>query len=185
MISAVVSTAAEPLDLVQTNVNKVVGILEKIHNLSPDDKAAIEEQRQLANAVVLDTFDFNVLSRRALGRNYKKFTEEEYTQFVDMFTELLFSNYYNRIKDYTVEHVDYVKEVMLTESKAEVNTIVHSNNRKFPVDYRLYVKNGQWRVYDVIIEGISMINNYRSQFNSILEDHSAAILLEKLRDKNE
>ena len=180
-----ISIAQEPLQLVEQNVNQVIDILNALHEIEPEDADAIEAQRLRAREVLVNTFDFNVLSRRSLGRNYKAFSSEQYKTFVDLFTELLFNNYYNRIKDYTVSKVDYVKEVRLSKSKAEVQTIVYSNGQKYPIEYRLYVKDGTWRVYDVIIEGISMINNYRSQFNSLLDDHKAEELLEKLRHKTD
>lgn len=176
--------AGKPMEMVEKNVNEVVSILNSIHDVPAEHSQTHEAKRNRAHEIIRETFDFNVLARRALGRHYRAFNEEQYTQFVESFTTLLFNNYYNRIKDYTVDNVQYVKETMLTDTKAEVQTIVESRGQKYPIDYRLYEKDGQWQVYDVIIEGVSMINNYRSQFTRILEDKNATSLLEMLSNKN-
>lgn len=186
LIAALAATtlfAGKPQDFIEVMMVEVTDILNLINAIPASDTEAIAAQKERAWKVFEQSFDFNVLSRRALGRNYKRFDETQYQDFVKDFTDLLFENYYDRLKDYVIEDIEYPKEVTLAESKVEVQTLVQSRGQKYPIYYRLYEKDGQWRIYDVIIEGVSMISNYRSQFSPIIEDNGPNGLIEKLRSK--
>ncbi len=184
-MSLSVAHCGEVLDFVKKNLTEMVNILTVLRSSPKEDTQAFESAKERARKIIVGTFDFNVLSRRSLGVNFKKFSEVEYNQFVNLFTDLLFNNYYNRIKDLTVERIEYVNENALSDSKAEVQTIVHSAGQKYTMEYRLYKKDGAWLVYDVIVEGISMVNNYRTQFDVILQKQSPSVLIEKLITKSE
>jgi phospholipid transport system substrate-binding protein len=146
--------------------------------LSREDKLA--EIRKVINEV----FDYNELSRRTLGREWKKFKPEQQTEFVDLFSKLLENVYADRILAYTHEKIEFGKETELKKGRVEVESyIVTMDNKKVPLFYRMSNKTGQWRVYDVVIEGVSMIKNYRGQFRQILSKKKPEDLLVTLRKK--
>jgi phospholipid transport system substrate-binding protein len=142
--------------------------------------AKLVEIRNIINEV----FDYKELSRRTLGREWKKFKPEQRTEFIDLFSKLLENVYADRILAYTHEKIEFGKETELKKGRVEVESyIVTMNNKKVPLFYRMSNKTGQWRVYDVVIEGVSMIKNYRGQFRQILSKKKAEDLLQTLREK--
>ena len=146
--------------------------------LARDDKLA--EIRKVINEV----FDYKELSRRTLGREWKKFKPEQRTEFIDLFSKLLENVYADRILAYTHEKIEFGKETELKKGRVEVESyIITMDNKKVPLFYRMSNKTGQWRVYDVVIEGVSMIKNYRGQFRQILSKKKPEDLLETLRKK--
>jgi phospholipid transport system substrate-binding protein len=146
--------------------------------LSKDAKLA--EIRKIINEV----FDYKELSIRTLGREWKKFKPEQQTEFVDLFSKLLENVYADRILAYTHEKIEFGKETELKKGRVEVESyIVTLDNTKVPLFYRMSNKSGQWRVYDIVIEGVSMIKNYRGQFRQILSKKKPEDLLQTLREK--
>ena len=146
--------------------------------LSKDAKLA--EIRKIINEV----FDYKELSRRTLGREWKKFKPEQQTEFIDLFSRLLENVYADRILAYTHEKIEFGKETELKKGRVEVESyIITLDNTKVPLFYRMTNKSGQWRAYDVVIEGVSMIKNYRGQFRQILSKKKPEDLLQTLREK--
>ena len=146
--------------------------------LSKDAKLA--EIRKIINEV----FDYKELSRRTLGREWKKFKPEQQTEFIDLFSRLLENVYADRILAYTHEKIEFGKETELKKGRVEVESyIITLDNTKVPLFYRMTNKSGQWRAYDVVIEGVSMIKNYRGQFRQILSKKKPEDLLQILREK--
>jgi phospholipid transport system substrate-binding protein len=172
--------AATGKESVENQVNK---ILEKLKDpafkAQPRD-AKIAEVRKIINEI----FDYTELSKRTLGRNWKKFSDAQKTEFMSLFSALLENVYADRILAYTHEVIEFGKETELRKNQVEVESnIITSDNKKVPLNYRLILKDNQWRVYDVVIEGVSMVKNYRSQFKQILSKKSPEELLETLRKK--
>ena len=146
--------------------------------LSRDAKLA--EIRKVINEV----FDYKELSQRTLGRDWKKFKPEQQTEFVDLYSKLLENVYADRILAYTHEKIEFGKETELKKGRMEVESyIITLDKTKVPLFYRMSNKTGQWRVYDVVIEGVSMIKNYRGQFRQILSKKKPEDLLQTLREK--
>jgi phospholipid transport system substrate-binding protein len=146
--------------------------------LSRDAKLA--EIRKIINEV----FDYKELSQRTLGRDWKKFKPEQQTEFIDLFSKLLENVYADRILAYTHEKIEFGKETELKKGRVEVESyIITLDNTKVPLFYRMSNRTGQWRVYDVVIEGVSMIKNYRGQFRQILSKKKPEDLLQTLREK--
>jgi phospholipid transport system substrate-binding protein len=140
----------------------------------------INEIRTIINEV----FDWQELSRRTLGREWKKFKPDQQKEFVSLFEELLQNIYADRILAYTSEKIEFGKETELKKGRVEVESyIITKDNKKVPLFYRMTDKSGQWRVYDVVIEGVSMVKNYRGQFREILSKKKPEDLLQTLRDK--
>ncbi len=153
--------AATPKETVETGVNKVLKTL-----TDPAFKAKTKEVKiKEVSDIVSNIFDFKELSRRTLGRDWKKMSAAQQTEFVQLFTELLQGVYADRLLAYSDQKVIFEKELMLKKDNAEVQSyILNSDGNKIPLFYRLTDKSGSWKVYDIIIEGVSMVKNYRTQF---------------------
>ncbi|RPI55248.1 MAG: ABC transporter substrate-binding protein [Deltaproteobacteria bacterium] len=175
------STLADgAFDFVSTSVDKVLTILrDPIYK----KESAREVQRQKLRTVVEALFDYDEISIRVLGRERKSFTPEQLDEFSDLFTRLMEKVYLNRIQEYSDEKVIYGKATILSENKAEVETNVVTASKQIPIDYRVVYKHGEWRGYDVFIEGVSLVKNYRSQFSKILQNKTPEDLLQQLREK--
>jgi phospholipid transport system substrate-binding protein len=172
--------AAAPMETVKTGVDKVLATL-----TDPAFKAKSKEQQlaQLTDAINT-IFDFEELSKRTLGREWKKMTDAQQKEFVQLFRELLQGVYADRLLAYSDQKVIFDKENMLKKGTAEVQSYLQTaDGKKIPLFYRLTDKSGDWKVYDVIIEGVSMVKNYRTQFREILAKDSPDKLLEILRNK--
>lgn len=172
--------AATPKETVEAGVNKLLKTLE-----DPSFKAKPKDERiAIIGAEIETVFDFKELSRRTLGREWKKMTAEQQKEFVKLFRELLQGVYADRLLAYSDQKIIFDKEKMLKKGRAEVQSYLQtSDGKKIPLFYRLTNKSGSWKVYDVIIEGVSMVKNYRTQFRQILAKDSPDKLLEILRDK--
>jgi phospholipid transport system substrate-binding protein len=165
---------------IEAQINKMLAKMNEpaFKELSRDAK--LEEVRKIINEV----FDYKELSRRTLGREWKKFKPEQQTEFIDLFSKLLENVYADRILAYTHEKIEFGKETELKKGRVEVESyIITMDNKKVPLFYRMSNKTGQWRVYDVVIEGVSMIKNYRGQFRQILQKKKPEDLLQTLREK--
>ena len=134
--------------------------------------------------VVSPLFDFREMSRRSLGAKWKEASEEQRVEFVDLFSDLLASNYIKKIRDNIEESSFTVASERNTSPKTSlVKTIVDYEGQKTSIDYRMRIKNNAWKVYDVIIENIGLVSNYRSEFGSIVDKHGVSGLIDKLRAK--
>jgi len=172
--------ADTPLESIQKQVNNVLDVLREPGIKNGTAKDALEER---ILAIAEDIFDYNELSRRALGQNWKKLNVKEKEEFTDLFSTLLAGVYMDRIVTYTDEKVIFEKENMFSENQGEVQSKVITGSTEIPIYYRVIRKDGNWKVYDVIIEGVSLIKNYRGQFRQILTNRSPEYLLQVLRKK--
>jgi phospholipid transport system substrate-binding protein len=176
------SRAGAPLDAVQAPVDKVLGVL-RDPALKGESKRDLKEQKIWS--ILESIFDSTELAKRTLARNWVKFTPDQQKEFESLFKKLLGNVYMDRILAYSDEKVVYAKELMLTEKTAEVQSKILTQTNEIPIYYRLTSKSGNWKVYDVLIEGVSLVQNYRSQFNEILLKKTPQDLLEILRKKVE
>jgi phospholipid transport system substrate-binding protein len=180
LVSVPSAFAGAPREQVQSAIEKVTAILND-PNLKSDAKKSerIERLRQ----VIFPKFDFAEMAKRSLGSNWQRRTPEEQQEFVKLFRELIENSYVENIDSYNGEKVNIVGEKQ-EKDFAQVNTkIVNNKGEEFSVDYRLLQSGGDWKIYDVVIENISIVNNYRSQFNRVIAKSSFEDLLQKLRDK--
>ncbi len=174
------ANAGVPLDTVQGHVNNVLDVL---RNPALQGEGNKEVKQKKIEAIADQMFDYMVLSRLTLGRNWRKFSDNQRQEFVSLYRSILEKAYMDKILSYTDEKVVFDKETMLSEKKAEVQTRIITKSTEIPINYRMYLKNGQWKVYDVIIEGISLIKNYRTQFREILINNPPEEVLKILREK--
>jgi len=172
--------AGAPLDTVKDYADKV---LEVLRNPALKAESAKKVKKEKIRAIAEKMFDFSELSKRTLARNWNKLSPEQQNEFVALYESLLEDAYANRIMSYTDEKIVFNKEIPLTEKTAEVQSVVMRRNGEVPIYYRVILKDGAWRVYDVVIEGVSLINNYRTQFREILANKPPESLLETLRKK--
>jgi phospholipid transport system substrate-binding protein len=172
--------AGVPLDTVKTNVNGVLDVLGD-PKLKGEAGKKVKEQRVEAAADKL--FDYVELSKRTLGLNWNKFIPEQRKEFVGLFKTILKDAYVDKITAYTNEQVNFTREVALSETTVEVQSTIVSKGGETPIFYRVMKKENNWKVYDVVIEGVSLINNYRTQFREILGNNPPETLLETLRKK--
>jgi len=172
--------AATPKETVEAGVNNLLKTLG-----DPAFKAKSEDERIAIIGTEIETvFDFKELSRRTLGKHWKKMSADQRTEFVELFKQLLQGVYADRLLAYSDQKVIFDKEIMLKKGRAEVQSYLQtSDGKKIPLFYRMTDKSGSWKVYDIIIEGVSMVKNYRTQFREILAKNSPEKLLEILRDK--
>lgn len=165
---------------VEAQVNKMLARMQEPSYKELPRDGKLDEIRKIINTI----FDYRELSQRTLGRDWRKFNPQQQKEFTDLFSKLLENVYADRILAYTHEKIDFDRETKLAENRVEVESyIITTDNKKVPLFYRMSMEDGQWRVYDVVIEGVSMIKNYRGQFRQILSKQSPEDLLKTLREK--
>jgi phospholipid transport system substrate-binding protein len=180
LIFPVSSFSGQPTEAVKGNLDKVLDVL-RDPSLKAESakKAKKDKMRDISEKM----FDFTELSKRSLGKNWSKFNPDQQKEFVGLYKSLLEDAYADKIMLYADVKIVFSKEVALTEKTVEVQSTVLRKSGEIPIYYRVVMKDGVWRVYDVVIEGISLINNYRSQFKEILVNKPPESLLETLRKK--
>lgn len=173
--------ADPPIESVRTSINEVITILADKALKKP---GLADERRRKIEQAVGKRFNYEEMARRSLGAHWRTLNERERMEFVSLFQQLLSASYAGKIEGYSGEQVQYLHE-RLEGSFAEVQTKVVSGKTEIPLSYRMLNKGGDWRVYDVVIDGVSLVNNYRSQFAQILRHSSHAELVRKVRQKIE
>jgi phospholipid transport system substrate-binding protein len=167
----------EPRQSIEAQVNKLLSVL--------SDKALTDEAAKEKRIweIVNGIFDYQELSRRTMGRNWKKLNAAQQKEFPELFSKVLGNVYKDRIMAYTSEKVVFDDNAAVADGKAEIKSRILASGKEIPIDYRMIEIQGKWKVYDVVIEGVSLVSNYRSQFNSILTNKSPEDLMDTLRKK--
>jgi phospholipid transport system substrate-binding protein len=172
------SLAGEPTDHIKKTTDKMITILS-----DPVLKNNVEERRKMLRNAVNERFDWREMARRSLADHWKSLSEEEKKEFVPLFTDLLENTYMNRIENYSGDKVDYDDEKVKGEYSLVKVTIFTDKQVAIPVAYKMKKKGPEWMIYDVSIEGVSLVNNYRQQFDSVILSSSYQELVEKLKEK--
>lgn len=174
------AAADSPTAQIKSTVDQVIKLLTD-PRLSGENKN--HERRRLLRDTILPQFDFKEMSRRSLGPNWSRLTPKQQDEFVDVFKDLLEKAYLGRIESYNKERFIYINET-IDEPYAEVRSkIVTSKGEEFSINYRLRQTGGMWKIYDVVVEDISLVNNYRSQFDRILSKTSYDELIRRMKEK--
>ena len=181
--TAAASPAVGPREVVQAAVSRVVLALQKSDTDVPDPAPARRsEQRRLEiRRVATDLFDFDEISRRALSRYWTARTPDEQAEFVRLFTDLLERSYIGRIESYSGEKIVYLGESVDGPFATVRSKVITRRNTETPLDYRLHLRDGRWKVYDVLIDNVSFVSTYRSEFTRIMQRESYAALIDRLR----
>jgi len=170
--------AGDPTDQIRGAIDRGIAILQR-----PDLKAKEkrEERREALRKELFPYFNFGEMAKRSLGVHWKDRTPEEREEFIRLFRNLLENAYAGKIEGYKGEKILYRKE-SVDLPYAEVNTVIVTlQGDEIPVDYRVLKDGARWRIYDIVIEGVSLVNNYRSQFAGILQKSSYTELVRRLK----
>jgi len=173
---AVSVVSASPTAQLRTTVDAILDILR-------DKTLGVETRRDKIRTLVNQRFYFRAMSQRTLGRNWKKASTEQQNKFVTLFSDLLGKTYLGRIEAYTDERVEYLREKNKNPKRAVVYTQIVTKSADIPINYKLAKKGDQWLIYDVIIEEVSLISNYRSSYAEIIKKDGIDSLLEKIKEK--
>jgi phospholipid transport system substrate-binding protein len=173
-------SAGEPTEEIKKTTDKVIAILADPALKGPEHA---KERERLIRRAADERFDWKEMARRAMARHWQKRTKEEKEVFVSLFSDLLERTYMKKIESYSGEKVYYEGESIDGVYATVSVKILTSNDVKISVEYRLHKQEGDWLIYDVSIEGVSLINNYRSQFNDIILKSSYEGLVKRLKEK--
>ena len=172
--------AGEPTEQMKLTIDKMIDIL---GNPDLQDPAKAEKRRKLLRDTASERFDWREMARRSLAKHWQQRTDEEKSEFVPLFTDLLEQAYMNRIENYSGDKVSYDGEKVKGKYSLVKVRIYTSQQTNIPVVYRLRKKDSQWLIYDISIEGVSLVKNYRKQFDSVILSSSYEELVEKLKEK--
>jgi phospholipid transport system substrate-binding protein len=170
------TTGATPLDQLKESVDEILRILKNEELKLPE--RSMERQQQILK-VVYSMFDFRVMAKSSLGKNWKTITPEEQERFVGLFSSLVERRYIGKIDAYTDQEVIYKKQ-LVKENKAMIYTTLINKGTEIPIVYKLKVKEDKWLIYDMKIENVSLILNYRRDFESIIRKEKFAGLVERM-----
>jgi phospholipid transport system substrate-binding protein len=180
LVAAGSAHAAQPTAELRERVDEVLKVLQDPQLKKPGQEA---QRRAAVRRIANEIFDFQETAHRALGRHWQARTPEEQKEFVQLFTDLLEQSYLSKIEQYQGEKVSYTGEVAEGDHATVKTKIVTPKGSEVPIDYRMTLQSEHWRVYDVLIEGVSLVGNYRTQFNKIIQTGSFKELMDKMRAK--
>jgi phospholipid transport system substrate-binding protein len=169
------SPAASPRAEVQATVDQVIETLK-------DETLGDAARREKLTSIIRPRFDLRTMSQWVLGVNWRRATETQKRRFIDLFSELLESTYVSKIENYTDERVVYGDE-RIEDGRALVETRVVTKSAEIPIIYRMIRRDGEWKVYDVVIENVSLVRNYRSTYDQIAREQGIDRLLQRMEGK--
>jgi len=172
--------SAASSEMLKEYMNKV---LEVLRNPDLKGEPGRKVKREKVRSISEEVFDFTELSKRSLGQNWNKLNPDQQQEFIKLFKSLLETVYADKITSCTDERIIFKEEITLSEKTVEVPTVIVAKTSEIPINYRLLQEKGRWRIYDVVIEGVSLVNNYRTQFREILANKTPEALLDILRKK--
>ena len=172
------SLAGEPTDNIKKTTDKMITILN-----DPVLKNNVAARRKMLRATLNERFDWEEMAKRSLAGHWERLSEEEKKEFVPLFTDLLENTYMNRIENYSGDKVSYDDEKVKGYYSLVKVTIFTDRQVEIPVAYKMMKKGAEWIIYDVSIEGVSLVKNYQQQFDSVILSSSYQGLVEKLKEK--
>lgn len=174
------SAIASPTDEVKKTVDEVVRIV-----ADKELKKNEAKRRQALKKSISKIFDYTEMAKRSLGKHWNARSAAEKKQFAELFATLLENSYAGKIESYNNEKIIYLKETVESDHAEIKSKVITSSRDEYTIDYRIFKQNDKWMVYDVVIEGVSLVSNYRSQFNKIITANGYDKLVKKLQSKNE
>jgi len=178
LLPAARAYAGEPTAQLSATVNELVTILVN----TPVAELRAKGLPERALKLVYDRFDFSELTKRSLGRHWQALDESQQREFVNALTQKLLVAYGRTVRASGDEKVEFTSEVV-EGNLANAQTKIVSSSGEFPIDYRMMVSNGQWKVYDMVIENVSVVNNYRAQFERVIARSSVKELLAMMKQQ--
>jgi phospholipid transport system substrate-binding protein len=174
-------SAGEPTEQLSTTINKFVTIL----NNTPVPELQANGLPESARKLVFARFDFSEMTKRSLGSHWKDLEQKEQKEFVDAFTDRLLSFYGRSVRSSGNGKIQFNRETRDGKQATVGTKVVGSKGEETPIEYQMHDINGQWKVYDVVIDHVSMVNNYRAQFARVIAKSSVKDLLQKMKDRNQ
>ena len=171
---------AAPTDEVKKTVDEVVRII-----ASKEMKQHEQKRRQALKKTISLVFDYSEMAKRSLGKHWNQRTPAEKKQFTELFASLLENSYAGKIESYNNEKIVYLKEVVEGDHAEVKSKVITAKRDEFTLDYRMINQNSKWMAYDVVIEGVSLVSNYRTQFNKIITSQGYPELVKKLQTKTD
>lgn len=175
------AAGASPTAQIKGAIDRVLQVLED-PALKGEARAA--ERHHAARLIVDEIFDFEETARRALAQHWRSLTEAQRKEFVELFSDLLERTYTSKIEAYGGERIQYPAERIEGDFATVSTRLITKNGTEVPIDYRMLKQGDHWRVYDVSIEGVSLVGNFRTQFNSVIRTSSYDELLRRLRSRS-
>lgn len=189
MLAAAAVMAVSPPARAGVPTEQLRGATDRVLKLVQDPElkkpARGEERRKQIRAVANEIFDWQETGKRALARHWHPRSPTEREEFSILFADLIESSYVRKIETYSGEKILYVGETIEGDQATVRTRLVTKSNTEIPIDYRMLKEGDRWRAYDVLIEGVSLVSNYRTQFNRIIQQSSYDELAKKLRTKQE
>jgi phospholipid transport system substrate-binding protein len=179
-VPLVAASAIGPKEHASATIDRVLSILKNKELKKP---VRTRERRALIRKEIETIFDFNEMSKRALGTHWPQRTESEKKEFTALFSDLLEKTYIGKIEGYSNEKIFYDEQLMDGDYATLKTRIVTSKNVSIPIVYRFLKSGSSWSVYDVVVEGVSLVSNYRTQFNKIIRTESYQGLVRRMKDK--
>ncbi|HTG13370.1 MAG TPA: ABC transporter substrate-binding protein [Candidatus Eisenbacteria bacterium] len=181
-MSSAPAAAGVPTDQLKGAVERV---LKTLDDPALKGEARLPERRVAVRKIANEIFDFSEIAKRSMARHWQPLSEAQRTEFVGLFADLLERSYISKIETYGGEKIQYTAERADGDLATVSTRIITKNGTEVPVDYRMIKRADRWLVYDVSIEGVSLVSNYRTQFNKIIQTSSYNELVSKLRNKQD
>jgi len=177
VIPARADDANSPTAVVQQTVNQALSVLR-------DTQTPLAQRQDKLRQIVSSTFEFTEMAKSALGYHWKQISADQQQEFTNVFISFIEDSYLSKINDYRGQQVAFLKSTGDTADDAQVNTdIVAPGKEPIHVNYRLLQKGGAWKIYDVTVDAISIIANYRNQFNRVMNNQGFGTLINDLKSK--
>jgi phospholipid transport system substrate-binding protein len=176
------SAWASVTDEVKQTVDQVVSIVSDSNLKKPQNES---KRRAALKKAISRIFDYGEMAKRSLGVHWKGRSSSEQKEFVSLFATLLENSYAGKIESYENEKILYEKEIIDGDYAEVKSRVVTAKRDEYSLDYRFLKEGSRWMVYDVVIEGVSLVSNYRSQFNKIILNQGYGVLVKKLKTKSE
>ena len=175
--------AGEPQEKVRETIDAVLAVLQDTSLQGPENAG---KRREKMRQAVFQRFGFDEMAQRSLAQYWSKRTPAEKKEFITLFSELLERSYISKIESYTGEQtIRYMNETIDKDYASVRTEIVVKRDANVEVEYKLLRRDGNWQIYDIVIEGVSLVNNYRTQFHNIVSQESYEALVKKLKVKLE
>lgn len=175
-------SAGEVTDQIKVSIDKVIEIV-KNKDLKRPEKTSL--RRSMIRQAISESFAFDEMAKRSLAAHWRERTPAEKKEFTALFTDLLERSYINKIESYSDEKIVYLNESIDSDYAVVKTKMVTTRNVEIPVDYKAFKIGSRWYVYDVVIEGVGLVNNYRTQFNKIIRSSSYKELVKRMQSKQD
>ncbi len=176
LLGAASAGTTTPEEQIRATLDPIVAVLK-----DPGMTATLKRER--ISTLIDQRFDFGAMAQRTLAQSWRQVSPEERTRFVELYRRMLQQTYFSMVEEYTNEYVEYLEQRIVKPGYAQVDTQIVTPTKPIPVTYRTRLKDGQWWIYDVVVEGVSLISNYRLSYQEIVQKEGIGGLLARMEQK--